>query len=76
MSNIDTNRERIDQLEIDKIIRDTLDSFLHNVEINIDTQTLFSTKSSIKTDLVNVVKKNAKHYITHAVNQAYQIKFK
>jgi len=76
MSNNENNKERIDQLEIDKIIRDTLDSFLHFVETNINTQTLFSTKSSIKKDLVDVVKKNAKHYITHAANQAYQIKFK
>jgi hypothetical protein len=71
-----SNDTRIDQLELDRIIRDTLESFLHNVEASIGTQTLFSTKSSIKRDLIDVVKKTAKHYITHTANQAYQIHFK
>jgi histone H3/H4 len=70
------NDTRIDQLEIDRIVRDTLESFLHNVEKNISNQTWFSTKSSVKKDVLEVVKRTAKHYITHTANEAYRINIK
>ena len=70
------NTVRIEQLELDKIIRDNFENFINELKSNAEIQSLFSTKASIKKDIITLVEKKAKSYIDRAANQAYQIKFK